>query len=81
MFNYKFSSIVKELNIPIDQDLSNGASTFDDRIIEAVHKYKRHSNILKIKEKVKIRDAFPYFHVNLNEIFKILQNVDSKKAT
>ena len=53
VFNNYFNSIVKELNILIDQNLLYDASIFDDPIIAAVHKYKRHPSILKIKEKVK----------------------------
>ena len=53
VFNNYFSSIVKELNIPIDQDLLIDASLFDDPIIAAVHKHKRHLSILKVKEKGK----------------------------
>ena len=50
VFNNYFNSIVEELNIPIDQNLLNDASLFDDLIIAAIHKYKRHPSILKIKE-------------------------------
>ena len=53
VFNNYFSSIVKELNIPIDQNLLNDASLFDNPIIAAIHKYERHPSILKIKEKLK----------------------------
>ena len=53
VFNNYFNSIVEELNIPIDQNLLNDASLFDDPIIAAAHKYKRHPGILKIKEKFK----------------------------
>ena len=81
VFNNYFNSIAKELNIPIDQNLLNDAcdaSIFDDPIIAAVHKYKRLQSILKIKEKVKknMKNL-----VNPEKMFKILQNVDSKKAT
>ena len=53
VFNNYFNSIVKELNIPIDQSLLNDASIFNDLITAAAYKYKRHPSILKIKEKVK----------------------------
>ena len=54
MFNNHFNSTVKKLNILIDQNLLNDASTFDYSIIAAIiHKYKRDPNILKIKEKIK----------------------------
>ena len=81
MFNNYFNSIVKELNIPIDQNLLNDASVFDDPIIAAGHKCKRHLSILKIKEKVKKCDLFSFHHVNPNKMLKIFQNTDSKKAT
>ena len=58
VFNKYFNSIVEELNIPIDQNLLNDASLFDDPIIAAIHKYKRHPSILKIKEQLKKYDLF-----------------------
>ena len=53
VLNNYFNDIVEELNIPIDQNLLNDASLFDDPVITAVHKYERHPSILKIKEKLK----------------------------
>ena len=81
MFNNYFNSIVKELNIPIDQNLWNDASIFHDPKIAAVHENKSHPSILKIKEKVKKYDLFSFYHVKPNKMSKILKNIDSKKAT
>ena len=81
VLNNYFNSIVKKLNIPINQNLVNDASIFGDPIIAAVHKYERHPSILKIKDKVKKHDLFPFYHVNPDKMLKILQNIDSKKAT
>ena len=81
MFNNYFDSIGKELKIPIDQILLNDASTFDDLIIAAVHNYKRHQSILKIKEKVKKYELFSFYHVNPDKMLKIFQNTDLKKST
>ena len=81
VFNNYFNSIVKELNIPINQNLLNDASIFDDPVIAAAHMYERHPSILKIKEKVKKHDLFPFYHVNPDKMLNILQNIDSKKAT
>ena len=61
VFNNHFNSIVEELNIPIDQNLLNDASLFDDPIIAAIHKYERHPSILKIKEQLNL---FSFYHVN-----------------
>ena len=61
VFNNYFNSIVKEINIPIDQNLFNDASIFDDPITTAVHKHKRYPSILKIKEEVKKYDLFLSF--------------------
>ena len=49
VFNNYFNSIVKEINILIEQNLSNNACIFDDPIIAAVYKYKKHPRILKLK--------------------------------
>ena len=40
VFNNYFNRIVEELNIPIDQNLLNDASLFNDPIIAAVQKHK-----------------------------------------
>ena len=81
MFNNYFNSTVEELNIPIDQNLLNNVSLFDDPIIAAVQKYDRHPSILKIKEKFKKHDLFSFYPVNPNKMLKIIENIDSKKAT
>ena len=81
VFNNYFNSIVEELNIPIDQNLLNDASLFDDPFIAAIHKYKRHPSILKIKEQLKKEDLFSFYHVNPDKMLKIIENIDSKKAT
>ena len=81
IFNNYFDSIAKELKIPIDQILLNDASTFDNLIIAAVHNYKRHQNILKIKEKVKKYELFSFYHVNPDKMLKIFQNTDPRKST
>ena len=46
VFNNYFNSIAKELNIPIDQNLLNDVSIFNDHIIAAAHKYKKTSEYL-----------------------------------
>ena len=81
MFNNYFDSIAKELKIPTDLILLNDESTFDDLIIAAVHNYKRHQNILKIKEKVKKYELFSFYNVNPDKMLKIFQNTDPKKST
>ena len=80
-FNNYFNSIVEELNILIDQNLLNDASLFDDPIIAAIHKCKGHPSVLKIKEQLKKYDLFSFYHVNPNKMLKIIENIDSKKAT
>ena len=79
MFISYFDSIFKELNILIDQYLLNYGSMFDNSIIAAVHKHKRHLSILKIREKVKKR-PFYFYHINPDKMLTILQDVDSKKG-
>ena len=41
VFNNYFNGIFEELNVPMDQNLLNGVSIFDDPVTAAVHKYKR----------------------------------------
>ena len=51
VFNNYFNSIVKKLNISTGQNLLNDTSIFDDPIIAAVHKDKRHLVSLKLKKR------------------------------
>ena len=67
VFNNCFN---KELNIYVGQNLLYDASIFDDPIIAAGHKYKRHPSILKIKVKVKKYDHFSFYHVNPDKCLK-----------
>ena len=75
MFNNYFNSTVNLLN------LLNDASIFDDPILAAANKYKRHPSILQIKEKVKKHDLFSFYNINPDKMLKILQNIDFKEAT
>ena len=38
-------------------------------------------SILKIEEKFKKHDFFSFYHVNPDKMLKIIENIDSKKAT
>ena len=71
VFNNYFNSIAEELNIAIDQNLLNYASLFDDPFIAAIHKYKRHPSIPKIKEQLKKYDLFSFYHVSPNKMLKL----------
>ena len=70
VFDNCFNSIVKELNIPIDQNLSNDASIFDDNFMSAVYKHERYPSNFKIKEKVKKHDLFLFYHVYVKDSLK-----------
>ena len=48
-FNSYFNSVVKELKLPINEDLLQNVIDIDDPILASTEKYKRHPNILKIK--------------------------------
>ena len=50
-FNNYFNSIVKELNIPINQNLLNDASIFDDPIRATVHNMKDIHVSLKLRKR------------------------------
>ena len=80
VFNNYFNSIAKELNIPIDQNLLNDAYIFDDPIIAAVHKYKRHPSILKIKNKTS-NAAYMIKFMNTLILYYQKFNVASEKAS
>ena len=42
---------------------------------------KKHPSILKIKKKLKKHDLFSFYQVNPDKMLKIIENIDSKKAT
>ena len=73
VFNKYFNSIVEELNIPIDQHLLNNASLFDDPIIAAVCKYKRHPSILKLRKSSKNMTFFLFIMLTQIKCSRLLK--------
>ena len=63
-FNKCFGNIIKNLNIPINNDVLKDVSMIQDPIIAAIEKYKRHPSILKIKKQIGIENYFDFKHID-----------------
>ena len=63
-FNKFFGNIIKNLNIPINNEVLGDVSMIQDHIIAAIEKYKRHSSILKIKKQIRIENYFDFKHID-----------------
>ena len=59
-----FRNIVKSLNISINGEVLEDVSSFNDPIIAAIEKYKRHPNILKIWKHIRIENVFDFKHID-----------------
>ena len=51
------------------------------QIDNIITSYKDHTSILKIKEHVKIKEKFSFSKPTIENVYKILSSLDSKKAT
>ena len=62
-FNKFFGNIIKNLNIPINNEVLEDVPMIQDLIIAAIEKYKRHPSILKIKKQIRIENYFDFKHM------------------
>ena len=78
IFNEYFTKIASGIayNDPIPDDYDN-----DDVLIARIAKYNSHPSILSIKSSLPEHGAFEFKHVDMNEIYQILTNMNDKKAT
>ena len=78
IFNEYFTKIAFDIgyNDPIPDDYDN-----DDVLISLIRKYDNHSSVLSIKSSLLEHGTFEFKHVDANQIFQILRNMDDKKAT
>ena len=78
IFNEYFTKIAFDIgyNDPIPDDYDN-----DDVLISLIRKYDNHPSVLSIKSSLLEHGTFEFKHVDTNQIFQILRNMDDKKAT
>lgn len=55
--------------------------SIDDLILLATEKCKRHTSILKIKEKNKIQNQFRLKHVTSKQVKRIVKDIEHQKPT
>ena len=63
-FNKFFGNIIKNLNIPINNEVLEDVSMIQDPIIAAIEKYRRHPSIVKIKKQTGIENYFDFKHID-----------------
>ena len=78
IFNEYFTQIASdiEFNDPIPNDYDN-----DDVLISLIAKYDKHPSITAIKAVPLEHGTFEFKHVDINQVFEILVNMNDKKAT
>ena len=83
IFNDFFSSIVKNLNIPINDELLNNVHDIHDPVLRAIKKYERHPSIVKIKNRIPDMSAlsFAFNFVTPQEIERELKSLNPSKAS
>ena len=81
-FGKYFSSIVDNLNIPIDIITENtGLNSNSDPISNAISKYANHPSILKIRQHVGRNSSFSFSHVSLHTVRQEISHLMRTKAT
>ena len=53
----------------------------DQKVNQAIEKYKNHDSVLRIKEQTKNLPSFGFIHVNPGEIFEQIDALNTKKAS
>ena len=71
----------KALNINENPYIIDSSSSIIDHVDKAINKYKSHSSILLMKQKIENVDQFSFKEVSVSEIEKELRELNSNKAT
>ena len=79
-FNKFFGNIIKNLNIPINNEVLEDVSMIQDPILAATEKNKRHPSILKIKKQIKIENYFDFKRIDNKKMAEVLKDLNAKKA-
>ena len=79
VLNKFFSSIIKNLNIPVYYDFDPVIENMKDLVFKSIFKYKNHPSILQIR-KTRENCIFCFKEVTMEEIEKEVQNLSSRKS-
>ena len=79
-FNKFFGNVIKNLNIPINNEVLEDVSIIQDPIIAPIEKYNRHPSILKIKKQIRIENYFDFKHIDDKKMAEVLKDLNAKKA-
>ena len=69
------------LNINTNLYIVDCSSSISDHVDKAINKYKNHSSILLMKQKLENVDEFSFKEVSIREIEKEVRGLASNKAT
>ena len=78
-FDKFYKNAVSSLNIECDNDFVNVCEGLEDPVEIAIQKFKSHSSITSIKENIVSAEIFKFHKINLDEIWKELNNLDRTK--
>ena len=82
VFNKYFINIVLNLEISTYHDYDNDFMATDDKVTNAVNKFRNHPSIIMIKNKKKKNDQrFSFGPVAYNDVLKKLNTLDATKAS
>ena len=80
-FNSFFDNAVSSLDINANADILNHVpENLTDPIDRVICKYKVHPSILTIKNKINIDKTFSFSHINITDVKREIDNLNSKKS-
>ena len=79
--NTFFKNAAKSLNIRQNSYLTDESNEIEDQVKKAIFKYKNHSSIILIKDKITVPELFAFTEASVSDIEKELSNLNTKKAS
>ena len=80
VLNEFFSNIVKNLKIPVYENLNPNFEEVKDQVFKAILKYKNHPSITAIKEKSK-NSKFTFHEVDTEKIMKEIKRLNKNTVS
>ena len=75
-----YKNAVSSLSIQCDSEFVNECDGLKDPVEIAIQKFKNHSSIKSIKEKIGSPEIFKFCKINLDDILKELNNLGQTKS-
>ena len=79
--NTCYKNATKSLNIRQNSYLTDESNEIEDQVKKAIFKYKNHSSIILIKDKITVPELFAFTEASVCDIEKELSNLNMKKAS